>query len=151
MRQSAQSEGQILMVYAGIHHVVAGVLAIQSSIRPEFLEMIKSLKQPAIKTYVISAKSEQRTRSLTKELGVDFYFAETLAENKAHIIKQLIDDGKFGCFVGDGINDAIALRSAHIPPFRSKAYPARRPTPRKSSLWAAPWLHRISYSSHGGI
>ncbi|MEN8217427.1 MAG: HAD family hydrolase [Pseudomonadota bacterium] len=45
---------------------------------------------------------------------MDRYFAETLPENKADLVKQLRDEGKFVCFIGDSINDAIALKTAQI-------------------------------------
>ena len=44
---------------------------------------------------------EKPTKKLARELGIDHYFAETLPENKSV------------CFVGDGINDSIALKKAN--------------------------------------
>jgi len=37
-----------------------------------------------------------------------------LPEHKADLIKQLQDSGKHVCFVGDGINDSIALKTANV-------------------------------------
>ncbi|MGB0386666.1 MAG: HAD-IC family P-type ATPase, partial [Ardenticatenaceae bacterium] len=54
------------------------------------------------------------TRRLAQELGIDHYFANTLPENKADLVKQLQEEGRTVCFVGDGINDAIALKQAHV-------------------------------------
>jgi Cu2+-exporting ATPase len=45
---------------------------------------------------------------------VDHYIAETLPERKAEVIEHLQRDGKTVCFVGDGINDAIALKQANV-------------------------------------
>ena len=45
---------------------------------------------------------------------MDQYFADTLPEHKADHIRRLRDDGRFVCFVGDGINDAVALKSAQV-------------------------------------
>lgn len=47
------------------------------------------------------------------ELGIDHYFAEVLPEAKAQLVARLQAEGRFVCFVGDGINDAIALKKAH--------------------------------------
>ncbi|VFN07075.1 MAG: Cu2+-exporting ATPase, partial [Candidatus Kentron sp. G] len=42
------------------------------------------------------------------------YFAETLPENKAGLIEQLQQEGHFICYVGDGINDSIALKKSQV-------------------------------------
>ena len=47
-------------------------------------------------------------------MGVDGWFANTLPEEKADRIKTLKEQGKQVCFIGDGINDAIALRQAEV-------------------------------------
>jgi len=89
-------------------------LEMQPSIRPEAHQLIKDLKQRGLTTYIISGDHEQPTRNIAQQLGVDHYFAETLPAHKADLVKQLRDQGKFVCFVGDGINDAIALKSAQV-------------------------------------
>jgi cation transport ATPase len=48
------------------------------------------------------------------DLGIDHYHANTLPENKAEIIEQLQKLGRSVCFVGDGINDSIALKQADV-------------------------------------
>jgi Cu2+-exporting ATPase len=47
-------------------------------------------------------------------LGIDNYFANTLPENKAQLVEQLQGAGRAICFVGDGINDSIALKKANV-------------------------------------
>ena len=77
-------------------------------------QLIKNLQQRGLTTYIISGDHEQPTRTIALQLGVDHYFAETLPEHKAQLINQLREQGKFVCFIGDGINDAIALKSAQV-------------------------------------
>jgi len=64
--------------------------------------------------YIISGDQEAPTRKLYAELGMSGYFANTLPEQKAERIKELQAQGKQVCFIGDGINDAIALRQAEV-------------------------------------
>lgn len=113
LQEQAEEQGHSL-IYVGVDEIVAGVLEMQPSIRPEAQQLIESLKQRGIGTYIISGDHEKPTRTIARQLGVDHYFAETLPENKAELVRQLRDEGKFVCFIGDGINDAIALKSAHI-------------------------------------
>ncbi|MCB0128024.1 MAG: HAD-IC family P-type ATPase, partial [Caldilineaceae bacterium] len=42
------------------------------------------------------------------------YFAEVLPEDKASLVRQLQEEGHKVCFVGDGINDSIALKTADV-------------------------------------
>lgn len=67
-----------------------------------------------MKVMIISGDNEEPTRQLAKELGIDDYFAETLPENKAELIEKLQKSGKSVCFIGDGINDSIALKKADV-------------------------------------
>jgi heavy metal translocating P-type ATPase len=93
-----------------------GAIELIPTIRPEAKELIRILKaRPQITaSYIISGDNETPTRFIAEELGIDHYFAETLPVDKAKIIEQLRDEGKFICYVGDGINDAIALKKAHV-------------------------------------
>ncbi len=84
------------------------------TIRPEAVRAIQCLKQRDIRICIISGDQEGPTRAMAKNLGIDQYFAEVLPENKAGHVNRLKEEGRFVCFVGDGINDAIALRAAHI-------------------------------------
>jgi Cu2+-exporting ATPase len=113
LQQQAETHGHSL-IYVGINEDVAGILEMQPSIRPEVPDLIKTLKKRGITTYIISGDHEQPTRNMAEQLGVDHYFAETLPENKAALINQLREQGKFVCFIGDGINDTIALKSAQV-------------------------------------
>ncbi|MEN8215160.1 MAG: heavy metal translocating P-type ATPase [Pseudomonadota bacterium] len=113
LQQQAEEQGHSL-IYVGIDNTIAGILEMQPSIRPEAHQLVKNLQQRGLTTYIISGDHEQPTRNIAKQLGIDHYFAETLPEHKADLINQLRDEGKFVCFIGDGINDAIALKSAQI-------------------------------------
>ncbi len=103
------------LVLVAINKQVAGAIKLSPSVRPETKSIIQGLRQRGIKSmYIISGDHEAPTRKLAKELGIEHYFAETLPENKAQLIQQLQDEGKSVCYVGDGINDAIALKKAKV-------------------------------------
>ena len=100
------------LIYVGIDDAVAGVLEMQPSLRPEAQQVMDFLRKRGMTTYIISGDHEEPTRRVAEQLGVDHYFAQTLPEHKAELVKRLRDEGRFVCFIGDGINDAIALKSA---------------------------------------
>lgn len=102
------------LVYVALNDNLAGVLELQPCIRPEAKEIINYLKTQGISLYIISGDHEQPTRQLAHELGIEHYFAETLPDKKAELIAELRANGKFVSFIGDGINDAIALKQANL-------------------------------------
>jgi heavy metal translocating P-type ATPase len=102
------------LVYVAINGIMAGVLELHTSIRPEARRIVRELRQRGLALYIISGDHERATRHLAEELGIGDYFAETLPENKADHISRLQANNRRVCFVGDGINDAIALKTAHV-------------------------------------
>jgi len=114
-QQLCHEEGYTLVMVA-IDNQVSGAIELLPTVRPEAKAIISSLKQRKnIKaTYIISGDHEIPTRKLARDIGVDHYFAETLPENKATIIKQLQKEGHFICYIGDGINDSIALKQSQV-------------------------------------
>jgi len=63
---------------------------------------------------ILSGDNKEPTRRLAHELGVDGYYAETLPTQKAELIAKLRSEGKHVGYVGDGVNDAIALKGANV-------------------------------------
>lgn len=109
-----ESDAQGLsLVYVAIDEHLGGVIALQATVRPEAKRVVEALHQRNLSVVIISGDGEQSTRNLAYELGVKRYYAETLPEEKARLIAQLQHEGRTVCFVGDGINDAIALKQAN--------------------------------------
>lgn len=102
------------LIYVAIDRQLSGILALRPTLRPEAVQVIEYLKQQNKAIYIISGDHEDATRAIAQSLGIDHYFAGVLPENKAQLVQQLRDQGRFVCFVGDGINDAIALKTAHV-------------------------------------
>lgn len=113
LKNSCDTNGHSL-VYIAVDNTLAGVLELQPRIRPETREIIRYLKAQNISLTIISGDHEQPTRQLAQKLGIDQYYAETLPDQKAALVKELRDSGKFVAYIGDGINDAIALKQANV-------------------------------------
>ncbi|MEN8220725.1 MAG: heavy metal translocating P-type ATPase [Pseudomonadota bacterium] len=103
------------LVMVAIDHQLCGAIEIQPLIRPEIKEMISGLRQRGVKHLaIVSGDHKHPTEKLAKELGMDSYFYDVLPENKASIVEELQKQGNSVCFIGDGINDAIAMKKAHV-------------------------------------
>ena len=102
-------------VMVAINEQLAGALELHATVRKEAKAVISQLRQRGIQSmYIISGDHEAPTQKLAKELGISDYFACVLPEDKADLIKQLQAQGKYVCYIGDGINDSIALKQAHV-------------------------------------
>jgi Cu2+-exporting ATPase len=108
-----QGRGVVMVALDGR---LIGAIALVPTIRAEAKEVMAKLKQlkQIKKTYIISGDAEAPTQQLAHELGIDGYFAQTLPQRKAELIKELQQQGAFVCFIGDGINDAIAMKQAQV-------------------------------------
>jgi len=115
MQDECLNKGHSLVITA-VNKKVAGAIELIPALRSEAVEVILELKNlPQIKDiYIISGDLETPTRALAQQLGIEHYFAEILPEEKAEIIKKLREKGKFICYVGDGINDALAMKNSNL-------------------------------------
>lgn len=103
------------MIMVALDDRLIGAIELMPTLRPEARAVIDRLHELGIKeTIIISGDHEQPTRKLADVLGIDGYYAETLPQQKASIIEELIAQGRTVCYVGDGINDAIALQTAQV-------------------------------------
>ncbi len=103
------------MVMVGVDDKLGGALELQASVRPEVRDIVKGLRERGIKHLaIISGDHEAPTAKLAKDLGMDIHFAQVLPADKADYVEKLQKEGKKVCFVGDGINDSIALKQANV-------------------------------------
>jgi len=110
----AHREGHTL-VMVGIDNQLGGALELQAAVRPEVKSIVQGLRARGIKHLaIISGDHEAPTRKLAEELGMDRYFAQVLPADKADYVAKLQREGRKVCFVGDGINDSIALKQANV-------------------------------------
>lgn len=102
------------LVYVAIDNQLAGAIELHTTIRPEARQIVADLHQRGLQTVVISGDHSEPTRYLAEQVGIDTFFAEVLPEDKACLVEQLQAEGRMVCFVGDGINDTIALKQANV-------------------------------------
>lgn len=103
------------MVMIGVDDELGGALELRASERPEAAAMIAGLRaRGARHLAIISGDHEQPTRKLAERLGMDRHFAEVLPQDKAKYVELLQKEGRTVCFIGDGVNDSIALKKANV-------------------------------------
>ena len=103
------------LLFVAFDGVLLGTIALADNLRTNAKESIKRLRELGVKNIVmLTGDTKKKAELIAKELDIDEIRAELLPTDKAKIVKELIDEGKKVAFVGDGINDAPALISAHV-------------------------------------
>ena len=113
LQSASYTKGHSLVLVA-VGDQVAGAIELAPTIRPEAKRAIAELQAQGVALYIISGDHEAPTRHLAGQLGIEHYYAGVLPQDKAALVEGLKAEGRTVCFVGDGINDAIALSKAHI-------------------------------------
>lgn len=111
--KQAAKEGKT-EVYLITNKKVIGALGLADIVREQSKQTIATLKSMGIKTAMITGDSDEVAAYVSKQLGLDQYFAEVRPEDKAAKVKELQKNGQQVAMVGDGINDAPALTQADI-------------------------------------
>ncbi len=102
------------LVFVAVADIVLGAIELAATLRTEAQATIDWLRQQGLALYILSGDQDAPTAKLAAELGMDGYFANTLPTQKAERVRELQAQGRRVCFIGDGINDAIALRQAEV-------------------------------------
>lgn len=102
------------IVYVAFGGLCNGCIMLEPEIRPEATQIIQHLHACGIGTVILSGDDEGPTAALATTLGIQTYFAHTLPEGKVTRIQELQQAGHKVCFVGDGVNDTLAMRVAEV-------------------------------------
>lgn len=104
------------LVMVAVGGQLIGAIELWPTVRSEAKQVIAQLKarKNITATYIISGDHEIPTKKLADELGIDHYFAGVLPTEKADLIDKLKEEGRFVCYIGDGVNDSIALKKSHV-------------------------------------
>jgi heavy metal translocating P-type ATPase len=110
----AHRDGHTIVLVA-VDGRIGGAIELRAAVRPEVRRVIADLRQAGIRHIaIVSGDHDAPTRRLAESLGMDRYFAQVLPADKADYVARLQAEGRKVCFVGDGINDSIALKKADV-------------------------------------
>lgn len=90
-----------------------GVFALADTVKDDSVATIKQLRAEGFKTVMMTGDNEITARAIADAVGIDAVIAEVLPSDKARHVEELQKNG-FVAFVGDGINDAPALKQSNV-------------------------------------
>ena len=91
-----------------------GVIALSDTLRPEAAKMIRRLNAMRTKTVLLTGDHQKTADYFASRVGIEEVRAELLPEEKVAAIARLQSENRTVCMIGDGINDAPALKCADV-------------------------------------
>ncbi len=101
-------------IYIAIDGAPAGIAAVADTLKTDSADAVKQLKAQGIAVVMLTGDARRTAEAIARRAGIEEIRAEVLPGDKAAVIKELQAQGKKVAMVGDGINDAPALATAHV-------------------------------------
>lgn len=107
----ASAATSVFVVYRG---VVVSLITLRDELRRDSRYTIDILHRMGIESHILTGDNDIAASYIATQLGIPFFRAELLPEDKYAYIRKLQEKGKKVAMVGDGINDTIALAKADL-------------------------------------
>ncbi|KAK9007817.1 hypothetical protein V6N11_074734 [Hibiscus sabdariffa] len=104
------------VVYVGVNNALAGLIYFEDQVREDARHVVDSLHRQGISVYMLSGDKKSSAEYVASIVGIpkDKVISEVKPDEKRNFVSQLQKNQNVVAMVGDGINDAAALASAHI-------------------------------------
>ncbi len=91
-----------------------GVIALSDVLRPEARDMVERLSDMHTRTVLLTGDNKKTADYFAEQVGITEVRAELLPEEKVGNIEKLQKENRKVCMIGDGVNDAPALKTADV-------------------------------------
>ena len=108
-----RSEGKVSIIIADKDHII-GIITLSDTMRRDTADMLSAVSSLAMKTVLLTGDSKETATYIGKKAGISEIHAELLPGEKVSIIEELQGKHHKVCMVGDGINDAPAMKTADV-------------------------------------
>ncbi len=102
------------VVFVAADREPLALLAIADPVKEDAARTLAELRDLGYRTVMLTGDNERTAAAVADRLGIDDYRARLLPEQKVEIVRDLQARGRTVAFIGDGINDAPALKSANV-------------------------------------
>lgn len=92
----------------------SGVIALSDVLRPEAKDMVSRLSDMHTRTVLLTGDHQKTADYFAQQVGISEVRAELLPEEKVQSIEKLQAENHKVCMIGDGVNDAPALKTADV-------------------------------------
>lgn len=102
------------VIYVSVGEKAAGFLALSDTLRQEAAPMIDRVKKAGVLPVLLTGDHENAANQIAAQLHIEEVHAECLPEDKMRWIESYEQGNENVCMIGDGVNDAPALKKAFV-------------------------------------
>lgn len=118
-RDLAVAAGKYLMdgctvIYVAVDNTLAGYIVLADTVRQESAKMIRDIHTLGVQPVLLTGDNQNAANVIGRQLGIKEIHANCLPEDKLKQIGAYQQQGQEVCMIGDGINDAPALKKANV-------------------------------------
>lgn len=111
---NAERANGATVIYIARDQAAAGMVVLSDTLRPDAPKMVEAIHAAGVETVLLTGDTKAAASHIAEIAGIRDVRADCLPEKKLEIIREYQKKTKPVCMVGDGINDAPALRIAHV-------------------------------------
>ena len=104
----------LTVVCVAVDGAVMGAMGLSDVVNYGAKDAVDIIHKQNIETVMLTGDNEFVSTAVAKEVGINKFYYNLLPEQKLKKVSEYKQNGKTGCMVGDGVNDAPALASADI-------------------------------------
>ena len=108
-----RNEGKASLLIAA-DGICIGIIALSDIIRPTAKTVVDKLRKMNTQTVLLTGDNFQTANYFVRQVGITSMQSELLPEDKVKALITLQQNGKNVCMIGDGVNDAPALKTADV-------------------------------------
>jgi Cu+-exporting ATPase len=108
-----ENEAKTVMIISQ-NRKALGLIAVADQVKPEAKKVIETLNTLNIKTIMITGDNKHTAKAIANQIGLTDYISDVLPEGKVDAVKSLQATYGLVSMIGDGINDAPALKQANV-------------------------------------
>lgn len=101
-------------ILVAVNGQCVGVIALSDVLRPEAAAMVQKLAAMQTNTVLLTGDNQKTADYFAAQVGIREVYADLLPEDKVGNIAALQQHGRNVCMIGDGVNDAPALKTASV-------------------------------------
>jgi len=109
-----ENETNFTTIYVMIDNVFAGAVVMTDRIREEISETVSRIEKMNINCVLLTGDNETTAKYIGKNAGIKEIYGNLLPEDKLTHVKNIQKKGSPVCMIGDGVNDAPALKASNV-------------------------------------
>ena len=106
-------EGKASIIVA-LNDSIVGLIGLSDVIREDSKDMIQNLHELGTETILLTGDNTETANYFASQVGIGKVYGNLLPQEKLDWIEKLKSEGKKVCMIGDGVNDAPALKTADV-------------------------------------